>query len=71
MIVENNFNVNQLSEEKEKIAFLDANPDSADVLFELEYHYLLHGQISIVGLENLAYTKRFESLFKCNLDRVD
>ena len=69
--IENNFNVNQLSEEKEKIAFLDANPDSADVLFELEDHYLLHGQISIVGLENLAYTKRFESLFKCNLDRVD
>ena len=40
-------------------------------MFELEDHYLLHGQISIVGLENLAYTKRFESLFKCNLDRVD
>lgn len=69
--IENNFNVNQLSEEKEKIGFLNDNPDMADTLFELEDHYLLYGQIAVVGLENLAYTKRFESLFKCDLDMVD
>lgn len=61
--IENNFNVSQLSEEKEKITFIDANPAMQETMFELEYHFLLNGQISIVGLENLAYTKRFESLF--------
>lgn len=69
--IENNFNVSQLSEEKEKITFLESNPNMADIMFELEDHFLLKGQISIVGLENLAYTKRFESLFKCSLDKID
>ncbi|MCR5702461.1 MAG: DUF262 domain-containing protein [Lachnospiraceae bacterium] len=69
--IENNFNVSQLSEEKEKIIFLGDNHDMADTLFELEDHFLLNGQISIVGLENLAYTKRFESLFKCSFDMID
>lgn len=69
--IENNFNVSQLSEEKEKITFIDANPAMQETMFELEDHFLLNGQISIVGLENLAYTKRFESLFKCSLDRID
>lgn len=69
--IKNNFNVSQLSEEKEKIAFLETNPSMADIMFELEDHFLLNGQISIVGLENLEYTKRFESLFKCSLDRID
>lgn len=69
--IENNFNVNQLSEEKEKIAFLKSNPDMADIMFELEDHFLLNGQISIIGLENLAYTKRFESLFQCDWDKID
>lgn len=69
--IENNFNVSQLTEEKEKITFLVSNPDMADTLFELEDHFLLNGQISIVGLRNLVYTKRFESLFKCNLDKID
>ncbi len=69
--IENNFNVSQLSEEKEKIAFLETNHGMADTLFELEDHFLLSGQVSIVGLENLAYTKRFESLFKCSLDKID
>ncbi len=69
--IENNFNASQLSEEKEKIKFLESNPDKADEMFELEDHFLLHGQISIVGLENLDYTKRFESLFNCSLDMVD
>lgn len=61
----------QLSEEKEKIAFLKSNPEMADTLFELEDHFLLNGQISIVGIENLDLTKRFESLFKCSLDKID
>ena len=69
--IENNFNVSQLLEEKEKIIFLESNPNMADILFELEDHFLLKGQISIVGLENLAYAKRFESLFKCSLDKID
>lgn len=69
--IENNFNVSQLSEEKEKITFIDANPAMQETMFELEDHFLLNGQISIVGLENLAFTKRFESLFKCSLDRID
>lgn len=68
--IENNFNVSQLSEEKEKITFIDANPAMQETMFELEDHFLLNGQISIVGLENLAFTKRFESLFKCSLDRI-
>lgn len=69
--IENNFNVSQLSEEKEKIAFLETNPEMADTLYELEDHYLLRGQIGIVGLKNLSYTSRFESLFKCSFDKID
>lgn len=69
--IENNFNVSQLNEEKEKIAFLKDHPEQKDLLFELEDHPLLHGQISIVGLENLSYVSRFESLFKCSYDMVD
>ena len=69
--IENNFNVSQLTEEKEKISFLETNPTMEDILFELEDHFLLNGQIGIIGLENLTYTSRFESLFKCSLDRID
>lgn len=69
--IENNFNVSQLTEEKEKIKFLEANPNMEDILFELEDHFLLNGQIGIIGLENLTYTSRFESLFRCSLDRID
>lgn len=69
--IENNFNVSQLLEEKEKIAFLVDNPDMEDILFELEDHFLLNGQISIVGLENLGYTERFKSLFKCSWDKIN
>lgn len=69
--IENNFNVSQLMEEKEKIAFLEANPNMEDILFELEDHFLLNGQIGIIGLENLMYTSRFGSLFKCSLDRIN
>jgi hypothetical protein len=68
---DNNFNIHQLSEEKEKMKFLESNPDMAETIFQLEDHSLLSGQISIVGLENLAYAKRFESLFKCDPDKID
>ena len=69
--IENSFNPGQLSEEKEKLVFLESNPGMAETVFELEDHFLLNGQISIVGLENLAYSKRFESLFRCSLDKID
>ena len=43
----------------------------ASVIFELEDHDLLKGQISIVGIKNLHYTKRFKSLFECDKEKVD
>lgn len=69
--IENNFNVNQLSEEKEKITFLNAHPQMEEAVFELEDHPLLNGQISIIGLNHLHYAKRFESLFRCDPDKID
>lgn len=69
--LDNNFNVNQIQEEKEKIAFLIDNPSKSDILFALEDHPMLKGQISIVGLENLNYYDRFVSLFKCSWDKID
>lgn len=69
--IENNFNVNQIQEEKEKIVFLAEHPESTDVLFALEDHPMLKGQISIIGLENLAYADRFASLFTCSWDKID
>ena len=36
--IENNFNVNQIQEEKEKAEFLANNPARADEVFELEDH---------------------------------
>ncbi len=69
--VENSFNANQLAEEKQKNAFLESEPEMAETLFELEDHPLLKGQIAVVGLENLECAKRFESLFGCDLDKVD
>ncbi|MBO5921188.1 MAG: DUF262 domain-containing protein [Bacteroidaceae bacterium] len=69
--IENNFNVNQIQEEQEKIAFLSAHPESADALFGLEDHEMLRGQISIVGLENLTLGERFASLFSCSWDKID
>lgn len=69
--IENSFNQVQISEEKEKIKFLETNPDAADTVFELEDHSLLYGQIGIIGLENLSYKDRFESLFKCDFDKIN
>ena len=69
--IENNFNVNQLTEEKEKAEYLIEHPNDAPALFELEDHPMLKGQISIIGIENLSYGKRFDSLFTCNWDLID
>lgn len=44
--IEKSFNVNQLSEEKKKIEFLDDNPGQAKTMFELEDHPMLKGQKS-------------------------
>ena len=66
-----NFNRHQLDEEKEKINWCKNNPDKEQILFELEDHELLYGQIGIVGLENPELFSRFKSLFSCNLDKVN
>lgn len=69
--VDNGFNDYQLKEEKSKIEFLEEHPDKKGDLFRLEDHRLLKGRIGIIGLENLEYAKRFESLFKCCKDKID
>lgn len=66
-----NFNAHQILEEKEKIKYLESYPNMASEIFKLEDHDLLKGQISIVGIENLNYIERFESLFKCDKEKVD
>lgn len=69
---ENNYNFNeiQLAEEREKLSWTQQNPDKAELLFELEDHYLLYGRIGIVGLERPEYFSRFISLFKCDYDKI-
>lgn len=69
--IESNFNDYQLKEENKKIAWLEENPDKAESLFALEDHYLLYGQIDIVGLEYPEYFSKFISLFKCDYDKID
>lgn len=69
--IENSYNVNQIQEEKEKIAFLEKYPDMHEQLFKLEDHSMLHGQISIVGLDHIDLTDSFYSLFTCNWDKID
>ena len=66
-----NFNPTQLEEENKKLEWTKNNPDKAEVLFALEDHELLYGQISIVGLEHFEHFERFESLFRCNWDLID
>lgn len=61
------FNTYQVNEEIEKLEFTKHHPNKAELLFELEDHDILRGQIGIIGLDNIDYAKRFESLFKCNL----
>lgn len=64
-------NITQFYEECEKEVWLQDNSDKAELLFQLEDHDLLHGQISVVGLENPGLFPRFKSLFDCNWDLVD
>ncbi len=64
-------NAVQLNEEIEKEAWLKNNQDKAELLFALEDHELLRGQISIVGLDNTDLYARFGSLFACDRDLVD
>ena len=66
-----NFNVNQLDEERRKLAFTDANPQLAEELFLLEDHPLIRGQIDIVGLDHPERFGRFATLFDCDWDLVD
>lgn len=68
--IENNFNVNQLNEEREKQEWRINNPDKIADLNLLENHDLLQGQISIVGLENSNLFKRFYEAFSCDRDLV-
>jgi len=69
--IEKNLNINQLSEETAKISWIKNNMDKAELLFELEDHDLLQGQIGIVGLDYHDYFPRFQSLFSCRMDLVD
>ena len=69
--VENSYSVNQLEEEGLKIEYLASHPEMDEILFKLEDHPMLNGQISIVGLDNLQYVDRFEELFKCKWDNID
>ena len=63
--------MNQIAEEKEKKAFLEVHPEKAPLVFTLEDHPNLKGQISIVGLYHVDYADRFVSLFSCKLDLID
>ena len=65
-----NFNETQLAEEREKFSWTTANPDKAESLFALEDHYLLCGQIGVVGLEHPEYFARFAELFNCDYDKI-
>ncbi len=69
--INKSFNTAQLVEEAEKYTWIDAHPDRAEKLYELEDHPLLFGQIGIIGLDNIDLADRFASLFTCDLDLVD
>lgn len=69
--IENSFNVNQLTEEKAKIIYLNEHPEQSETLFSLEDHFMLKGQISILGIENLSLSDRFVALFNCDWDKID
>lgn len=66
-----NYNQIQLHEEIEKKAFLDENPEKTELVYLLEDHPRLKGQIGIIGLDYLDYAYRFVSLFNCDGDLID
>ncbi len=65
------FNAAQTDEEIEKYAWIDAHPEQAEKVYELEDHPLLNGQIGIIGLDNIDYGSRFFDLFRCDYDLID
>lgn len=69
--IDNSYNVSQIMEEKEKKAFIENHPDKAELIYELEDHPNLKGQISIIGLDNVEYAQRFISLMSCDWDLID
>lgn len=66
-----NFNANQLSEERAKLAFTSSHPELAESLFILEDHNILQGKIDVVGLDNPDWFTKFKELFDCDWDLVD
>lgn len=68
---DNSYNVSQIEEEKEKKVFIEAHPEKASFIYELEDHPNLSGQIGIIGLDHVEYASRFESLMSCEWDLVD
>lgn len=71
IVLGNNFNDKQLEEEQAKLTWTAENPARAEELFALEDHYLLYGQIGVVGLEQPENFSRFISLFECDYDLID
>ena len=69
--LEPNFGVNQIEEEKQKQAFLAEQPEKAPLVFKLEDHERLKGQISVIGIDHVDYADRFASLFTCDWDLID
>ena len=69
--IQNSFNANQIEEENQKKQLLKDFPEKAQLVYELEDNKYLNGQISIVGVDNVDYAKRFVSLFSCDLDKID
>lgn len=69
--LEPNFNANQIDEEKLKQAFLSEHPEKAPLVYALEDHERLKGQIAVVGIDHVDYAGRFASLFECDWDLID
>lgn len=65
-----NFNSNQLKEEIEKMEWRKLHPNMILSLNRLENHYLLNGQISVIGLENFELFDKFNELFNCDKDKI-
>ena len=65
------FNALQVQEEFDKEEWLKSHHDKQEILFYLEDHPLLNGGIRVIGLDNIDYTDRFYSLFKCDKGLVN
>lgn len=68
---EKSLNGFQMEEEAAKLRWCEEFPEKAGLLFRLEDHPLLYGQVSAVGLEHPEYFGAFEELFGCDWDLVD